>query len=234
MSAVYRIVRHNTTRWGIVVVGGIVLAGLAFRRLTPCPAWLSWVLTLPGLRRIGHAEDLATLLDLQPGMKILDAGAGPGRLSLAFARYVGSDGLVVALDCQPAMLTQLRTRADRLGIPNVLPVLGELGADAPLPADTFDRAVLVHVLGEIRSRQAALHELYRALKPGGMLAVVETLPDPHFLPRRGVRAIAEAVGFTLVRQRGTPLGYTMLFQKPYEITITGEGSLTNAHREARR
>src|ERR671915_14848 len=49
-------------------------------------------------------------LDLAPGMRVLDAGCGPGRLTIPLARAVGTGGEVVALDGQGAMLAKLEER----------------------------------------------------------------------------------------------------------------------------
>ena len=58
-------------------------------------------------------------IDLQPGMKLLDVGCGPGRLSIPAAERVGPDGRVVALDVQEKMLSRLQDRIQKLGLENI-------------------------------------------------------------------------------------------------------------------
>jgi SAM-dependent methyltransferase len=86
--------------------------------------------------------------------------------------------------------------------------------DGTLPADRFDRGVLVTVLGEIPDRDAALAELFGALKPGGILAIVELIFDPHFQSRRTVTGLAFAAGFRERAFFGHRWAYVIHFEKP--------------------
>ncbi len=187
----------------------------ARRRPLPCPASFAGVLDNalapwipPSLGR----------LELAPGMKVLDAGCGPGRLSLPMARAVGPDGSVTAVDLQPGMLQRLQKHLAGSGLANVHPILGDL-TRLPLPADTFDRAVLVTVLGEIPDREAALRAIFRALKPGGVLSITEILPDPHYQRRAVVRGLAAAAGFRPGREYSGFGNYTMNLRKPDDMMV---------------
>ena len=86
--------------------------------------------------------------DLRPGMSILDANCGPGRLMLPIAAKVGRQGEVTVIDIQEGMLSEARERARKAEISNICFILTGLG-DGRLEHDYFDRAVLVTVLGEI-------------------------------------------------------------------------------------
>jgi len=146
-------------------------------------------------------------------MTVLDAGCGPGRLTVPLARGVGSTGHVVALDIQPGMLDRARARTEATGYTNVEFVATALG-DGSLPSNHFERAVLVTVLGEIPDREAALAELFSALKAGGILAIVEVIFDPHFQARNKVTSLAISSGFCERAFFGHSLAYVILFEKP--------------------
>src|SRR5262249_30225535 len=148
------------------------------RRTLPCPIWLSWLLTNP-LSRDGGSAPILDRLDLKPGMRVLDVGCGPGRVSIPAAQRVGPQGQVVSLDVQEAMLKKLQQRAASRGVANIRTILGPVEG-ATLEADRFDRALLVWVLGEIPDRAAALRQIFAALRPGGVLSITETLRDPHY------------------------------------------------------
>src|SRR5690349_21980666 len=82
------------------------------RRSLPCPVWLRWLVELDNpFTKTNRAAVIIEHLSLQPGMVVLDAGCGPGRLTIPVARLVGEQGAVVALDLQPGMLERTRKKA---------------------------------------------------------------------------------------------------------------------------
>jgi ubiquinone/menaquinone biosynthesis C-methylase UbiE len=156
-------------------------------------------------------------LGVEPGMHVLDAGCGPGRVAIPLAKRVGPDGRVLALDIQAGMLVRARLKASAAGLDNLELKHAGLG-EHTLPGSTFDRAVLVKVLGELLYRDRAMAELFRTLKPGGRLAIVDVIVDPHFQPRGRVIQLAAAAGFTEVRTFGHRLAYVLLLEKPADRT----------------
>ena len=87
------------------------------------------------------------------------------------------------------MLVRARIKTGAAGCKNVEFVTAVLGNNE-LPENEFDRVVLVTVLGEIPNRSNVFDELFCALKPGGILAVVEIIFDPHFQSRHVVTDLA--------------------------------------------
>jgi ubiquinone/menaquinone biosynthesis C-methylase UbiE len=174
-----------------VVIGWRLLA----RRFSlPCPAALVWLLENRIMEKVAGSAILIERARIERGMRVLDAGCGPGRVTIPVARHVGPQGQVVALDVQVKMLERLAEKIASTGLTNIRTLRGALGQGL-LPEEAFDRALMVTVLGEIPDRGAALKEIYRALKPGGLLSVTEVLPDPHYQTRRTVRTLAQSTGF---------------------------------------
>lgn len=191
----------------------VVATGVAWRlagrqRSLPCPAWLDGLLENPYVEAVAGSQTLLDRAGLAPGMRVLDAGCGPGRLTIPLAERIGPEGEVVALDIQPAMLDRLNERVRTRGLTNVRPVLDGLG-EGLLEGDAFDRAFLVTVLGEVPDRERALREIHAALKPGGVLSVTEMLPDPHYQSQDAVRRLAVVCGFRIDRTFGSVLAYTL-------------------------
>lgn len=200
----------------VLVVG---FRAVARHHPTPCPAWLAVLLENPYFETVAGSRMLLDRAHVRPGDVVLDVGCGAGRVTVSAARRVGVGGRVVALDLQEAMLRKLRRRIAEESVTNVELVLGDAG-DGLVQSNTFDRALLVAVLGEIVNRQAALQEIFQALKPDGILSITEVLPDPHFQSRRIVRRLAEQAGFRSVERFGTWFTFTINFVKP-ETEIDG-------------
>jgi len=162
--------------------------------------------------KTNRAGVIIGLLGLKPGMRVLDAGCGPGRLSIPAAQALGPSGEVTALDLQADMLARVEEKALDSGLSNLRFVQAGLG-EGKLEKDYYDRALLVTVLGEIPEQEAALKEIYETLKEDGILSVTEVIFDPHFQSRSSVQRVAREVGFREVGFFGKRLAYTMHFQK---------------------
>lgn len=196
----------------------VALAVVAFlwrqrRKPIPHPPPLTFLFENPIVEAFAGVELLLDRLDLAPGMRVLDAGCGPGRLTIPVARAVGPDGQVTALDSQAAMLRKLERRVADEGLSEVRPVEAGLGEGA-LEEGAFDRVLLAMVLGEVRDKEAALREFYGALKPGGILSITEAFGDPDYRRPDTVRREVETAGFRLAARFGDFPVYTLNFEKP--------------------
>ncbi len=201
--------------FGLLALGVLIsfVWRFASRRYSlPCPAWLGWMLENPFTEGVG-ARTTVDRLELQPGMQVLDIGCGPGRLTVPIARALGPQGGVTAIDIQPQMLDRAQQRAEAAGLTNI--DFRQVGAgEGRLEHDQYDRALLVTVLGEIPDREAALKEIYGALKPGGFLSVTEVMLDPHYQSRGIVLRLANAVGFREKQFFGNRFAFTLNLGKP--------------------
>lgn len=166
---------------------------------TPCPASQAWV--LENRLACWHARLMLRRLQLQKGMRVLDVGCGVGRFSLPMAASVGPEGEVVALDLQVEMLTRLTQRAAAAGVSNITTLQGGAGEGA-LSSLQFDRALMASVLGEIppAKRLAALREVRNALRPDGILYIVEIARfDPDYLEAAQVEELVRRCGLSSSR-----------------------------------
>jgi ubiquinone/menaquinone biosynthesis C-methylase UbiE len=179
----------------------------------PCPPWLAWLVELDNPFFVSNrASSVIAGLDVKPGMLVLDAGCGPGRLAIPLALSVGQRGRVVAVDLQAEMLERAKAKAERQRIKNIEFYEVQLGANE-LTFRGFDRAVMVEVLGEIPNQEAALRELWHALKPGGVLGISEVIADPHFQSRKHVTELTREVGFREIFRFGGRLAYTLYLER---------------------
>jgi ubiquinone/menaquinone biosynthesis C-methylase UbiE len=190
---------------------------LSRRRILPCPSSFIWLLENRIVERVAGSAALIEQAGIQPGMKVLDAGCGSGRLTIPLARRVGAHGEVVAVDVQPSMLSKLKERLEQQNVANVRLIQGALGTGVVTDGD-FDRAFLITVLGEIPDQASALGEIYEQLKPGGILSVTEVLPDPHYQTRSTVRGLAQKTGFVASEVQRTYRSFTMHLLRPPSAT----------------
>jgi len=197
----------------LIAVVSLVWRFISNRRSLPCPSWLGWMVEMDNpFTKTNRASVIIDLLGLQPGMKVLDAGCGPGRLAIPAAQAIGSQGELTALDLQAGMLARTQEKADAAELSNIRFVQAGLG-EGKLEKAYYDRVMLVTVLGEIPEQEAALQEIYQALKLGGILSVTEVIFDPHFQSRESVQRVAGRVGLLEADFFGKRLAYTMHFEK---------------------
>jgi arsenite methyltransferase len=107
-------------------------------------------------------------LDAKPGERILDVGCGPGFYVAELLDEVGAEGSVVGIDGSGAMLAVAAHRCERHA--NVAFHEADV-LSLPVEDASFDGALCVQVLEYVQDVQAALAEMYRALRPGGRLVV---------------------------------------------------------------
>lgn len=179
----------------------------------PCPTWLSWMIEMDNpFCPVHKAANIVKNADVQAGMRVLDAGCGPGRITIPLARKVGPQGHVTALDIQAGMLARVKEKAEAADLTNITFLQAGLG-EKKLKPNTFDRIFLVTVLGEIPNQEAALKEILSALKPNGTLSITEIIFDPHFQRRSSVRQLATQIGFQEKQSFGNFFAYTLTFTK---------------------
>ena len=130
-------------------------------------------------------------LDLKPGMKVADVGAGSGYYSWRIAERVGARGTVYAVDIQPEMVRLLQQQMTERGVANVKALLGT-GTDPRLPAATLDLALMVDVYHELEYPYEMLASITRALKPGGRLVFVEFKGNDPAVPIKALHTMTEA------------------------------------------
>jgi SAM-dependent methyltransferase len=222
--------------YALIGIVGLAIAGFLRQRRQPIPTppRLTSLFENPLVEAFAGPELLVERLGLAPGILVLDAGCGPGRLTIPVAKAVEPSGEVVALDCQRKMLELLQHRLEAESIINLRTLEAGLGEGA-LPRDAFDRVLLAFVLGEVRDREAAGRELYAALKPGGFLSVTEGFGDPDYRRPASVRREVEPAGFELVERYGGFPVYTLNFRRPERLAThktSPEASASGDHEWA--
>jgi SAM-dependent methyltransferase len=185
----------------------------------------------PEMPRLRH------VLALKPGMSVADVGAGKGQVTLALAVEVGPSGHVFSTELDPEALEQIRETVAAAGLKNVTVVQAQ-ARDASLPAECCNAVLLRRVYHHLTDPAETNASLLRALRPGGLLAIIDFSPlswlwpwPPKGVPQnRGGHGIAAplvieevtASGFELVQVtndwpgRSVLTSYCAVFRKPLD------------------
>ena len=123
-----------------------------------------------GLHRVWKHFTINTAR-LNKGDKVLDIAGGTGDLSRGWARRVGKTGEVWLTDINSSMLGVGRDRLLNEGV--ILPVSLADAEKLPFPDNYFNLVSVAFGLRNMTHKEAALKEMYRVLKPGGTLLVLE-------------------------------------------------------------
>lgn len=158
-----------------------------------------------GRNRVGELEYLTTMgyiqAYLQPGLRVLEIGAGTGRYSLALAER---GALVTAVEPVAHNLEILRSKIDP---EHPLMALEGYAEDlSMLPSDTFDMTLLLgpmYHLGTPEQRTLAITEALRVTKPGGVLMVAYCIAEGSIMKYAfGEQHVMELIGQGKLEPRG--------------------------------
>lgn len=203
------------TRRLVPIVGvGLALIPAIWRtvhrlRQLPYPFWMT---VTPFTDWLYGTSTILERLDLHPGQHVLEVGPGLGRLLLPAASRVLPGGDVTGVEIAPGIAEALRERAVAAGITNLTVIEGN-AATQQLPVEHVDVVYLAAVLGEIGDRVAAVRRLHDALKPGGMLIIIEGWPDPHHQSLEAVEYLVAPMGFARVSVSRAGGRYTAKFKR---------------------
>jgi ubiquinone/menaquinone biosynthesis C-methylase UbiE len=206
----------------LIVLGAILLYQVLIRVVRksyhfPAPPFIGWFLDSSIRHCVQPPDKIIERSGIKPGMTVVDLSCGSGAFTTFVARVIGEQGKVYAVDIQPAMQQQLEcklAKAENQGIKNI--ELRQASAyGLPFEENSIDLVYMITVLPEIPDRGRALREIKRVLKPDGVLAVTEFLPDPDYPLRSTTIKICQREGFVMDDNIGNLWNYTVRFKKPF-------------------
>jgi demethylmenaquinone methyltransferase/2-methoxy-6-polyprenyl-1,4-benzoquinol methylase len=107
------------------------------------------------------------------GHHVLDLAGGTGDLAAKFARIVGQEGSVTVADINESMLKVGRERLLDKGIAGNIEYVQANAECLPFPDNHFDAITIAFGLRNVTDKDAALRSMYRVLKPGAPLLILE-------------------------------------------------------------
>ena len=144
------------------------IPALGLRTLTPFYDFIQkWI-----VRDKRYKSRLIEQAQIQPGMRVMDLGCGTGTLAI-MAKRAQPNAELVGLDADPEMLKMAYTKKDQEN----LDVKFDVGFtnDLPYPDASFDcvlSSIMIHHL-KTPDKEKTAREIYRVLKPGGQLHVID-------------------------------------------------------------
>ncbi|MCC6996858.1 MAG: class I SAM-dependent methyltransferase [Deltaproteobacteria bacterium] len=147
----------------------------------------------PARDRWQKPGEVIAALALEPGMTVVDLGAGTGYM---LPHLAAAAAQVIALDVEPNLVTHMQRRVIDAKLGNVDVRLAALD-DPGLPEGSVDRILIVDTWHHIEDRVAYARKLARALRPGGFVLVVDFTKQSTMGPPPAMRLTAEAVAAEL-------------------------------------
>jgi demethylmenaquinone methyltransferase/2-methoxy-6-polyprenyl-1,4-benzoquinol methylase len=117
------------------------------------------------------------------GAKVLDLAGGTGDLTRKFSEMVGDSGKVVLADINASMLSVGRDRLTDDGVVGNIEYVQANAEALPFPDNSFDCITMAFGLRNVTDKDKALASMYRVLKPGGQLMVLEFSKPAHWLAK---------------------------------------------------
>ncbi|MBV34738.1 MAG: bifunctional demethylmenaquinone methyltransferase/2-methoxy-6-polyprenyl-1,4-benzoquinol methylase UbiE [Rickettsiales bacterium] len=107
------------------------------------------------------------------GQRILDIAGGTGDLTAKFSKIVGCKGQVILADINDSMIKVGRSKLVDSGVVGNVDFVQANAECLPFPDNYFDRITIAFGLRNVTEKDKALKSMYRILKPGGRLLVLE-------------------------------------------------------------
>lgn len=162
-------------------------------------------------------NEILNALHVKKGQTVADIGAGSGYLTVKLSERVGDTGVVYAEDIQQEMLDYMSKRLAEKGIKNVTLVLGTMD-DPKLPPKSLDIAILLSTYHEIAQPIDFIKKVRLALKPQGILAILEFSDESPIGPPMRVR-LPEDLVINELKQAGFTLSQRQTFLMPYQYFL---------------
>jgi arsenite methyltransferase len=147
-------------------------------------------------------------LGVKSGSVVADVGSGSGYFTFQLAHRVGPRGKVYAEDINAEVLGKIQARRLKEHLEQIETIQGKLD-DPELPQERMDAILVMNAYHEMKNFGGMLQEMYRALRPGGLLGIIDHEADPgqprseyqeqHRIPEGLVREDLARNGFRFLR-----------------------------------
>lgn len=176
---------NNTTHFGFKTVDAdkkVSLVANVFHSVAARYDLMNDVMSL-GIHRLWKRFTL-DCSGVRPGQQVLDLAGGTGDITALFSKRVGPTGKVVLADINASMLQVGRDKLRDLGLVNNIDYVQANAEALPFADNSFDVVTIGFGLRNVTDKDAALRSMFRVLKPGGRLLVLEfSKPEQQWLSK---------------------------------------------------
>lgn len=138
---------------------------------------------------------------------VADFGCGAGYFSIEFARALGENGQVIAIDVLPSALEAVESQAKLQNIRNITVKRANLEHEggSGLSAESVDWAIAKDMLFQNKEKETILREIFRVLRPGGYALIMEWDPEAGGsvgpeeslrVPKETLESLLKGIGFS--------------------------------------
>jgi len=126
----------------------------------------------PKRREALPVQAILNVIGVERSQVVADIGCGIGYFTFPLSEAVGNDGLVYALDIEPEMLEDIKSKTMEHNIKNIIPVVTQ-EYKLTLEDNSVGVAFLCTVMHEVKMREKFLKETNRILLPEGKIIIIE-------------------------------------------------------------
>jgi len=149
-------------------------------------------------------------MDVKSGHRVADIGSGYGYFTFRLAARVGAEGKVYAVDIDKEAVDKVRRRKESEKLEQVEPILGK--SDDPRLPNDLDAVLIVDTYHEFREFDRMMQAVFRALKPGGRLVIIDG-EGPSGKPRTEYHRL-HTIPSELVREEVARNGFVFKESRP--------------------
>jgi arsenite methyltransferase len=179
---------------------------LALALLAGCTSFKRFAYEGVGRDEWQKPEEVIRALELKPGDRVADLGAGSGYFTFRLARAVGPDGKVYAVDIDPDMIAYLGERAKAENAANV-EIVAARPDDPGLAPGSVDLIFTSDAYHHIDDRVRYFASVAKVLRPGGRIAIVDfngsgwaVRMSGHYTPIATAKKEMAEAGYRLVKE----------------------------------
>jgi ubiquinone/menaquinone biosynthesis C-methylase UbiE len=173
-------------------------------------------------KRFHDPQTVLKSIGAKQGMVMADLGSGPGFFTVPMAQLAGENGLVYAVDGDPAMLNALKENLAKAGVnPQVVKIINSDVCNTRIPDASVDLVLFANLLPEVSDRKAFFQELHRISKPDAIIVDLDwkKTPTEHGPPLK--ERLSEDEASTVFTENGFSV-IKLVDVGPYHYELIGK------------